>query len=305
MTMPTGAVAPGDVVTISFYVKNSTGSPQAGGRQVFVAFTRSAGGDDFSQSFNTPALGLDGNAQRVTFTASAAPALATGIYLLIDSIPASIDITAVMYEIAATSPDYQDGDSSSWQWDGADGNSTSTEDTSSHVTSGTAQVSMRATAATSGGDSIDGRTEYDIEDIMDALAGVFNGVPTGDIVGGQTITMEAHAEVVAQIDSPAMVLELDDQTFDLNMGAGADSIMIIGLVLVAQQDQEQAQRLLWRFLSRRPTSGLLRIKSALEEDQTLGGLVSYAILTTVRNIGVITYSGVDYLGAELVIEVVS
>lgn len=302
---PTGVVAPGDIVTISFYIKNSTGGAIASGKTVFIGYTRSAGGDVFPENFNTPAIGVNGNVQRVTFTTAAAPALATGIYLVIDSLPVDIDVTAVMYEPGATSTDYQDGDSTGWTWDGTDGNSASSEDDSAHVTTGTAQVSMRATAATSGGDMNQRGASYDIEDIMEALADVFNGVPTGDIIGGQTITMEAHAEVVAQIDSPAIVLELDDQTFDLNMGGGADSLTVIALALVAQQDQEAAQRLLWRFLSRKPSSGLLRLKTALEEDQTLGGLVSYAVLTGVRNIGVITYSGVDYLGAEMVIEVMS
>jgi hypothetical protein len=66
-----------------------------------------------------------------------------------------------------------------------------------------------------------------------------------------------------------------------------------------------AQRALWRFLSRKESSGVARLKQALEADQTLGGLVSYAVMTNVRNIGIVTYNGVDYLGAELIIEVVS
>jgi hypothetical protein len=48
-----------------------------------------------------------------------------------------------------------------------------------------------------------------------------------------------------------------------------------------------------------------KIKAALEADQTLGGLVSYAHMTGVRRIGNVVYNDVAYLGAELPIEVMS
>jgi hypothetical protein len=146
---------------------------------------------------------------------------------------------------------------------------------------------------------------YDIGEIMDALASVFDGVETGDEIGGVAITLECHPEVTGQVEPPAIVLELDDQSWDLNMGHGADSFAIIALALVQFQDSDNAQRALWAFLSRKASAGAVRLKAALEADQTLGGLVSYAIMTGVRNIGIITYNGVDYLGAELLIEVVS
>jgi hypothetical protein len=149
------------------------------------------------------------------------------------------------------------------------------------------------------------RADYDIGQVMDALAAVFNGVETGDEIDGVAITLECQAEVGGQVDVPAVVLELDDQTWDLNMGSGADSLGIVAVVLVQYQEAEGAQRALWSFLSRKEGSGFLRLKAALEADQTLGGLVSYAIMTTVRNIGIITYGNVDYLGAEMIIEVVS
>lgn len=175
------------------------------------------------------------------------------------------------------------------------------------ATSGTAAIGFSASATHSGGD--DGIPQegaaYEIEQIMEALAAVFNGVATGDEINGTAVTLECHPEVVGQIDPPSIVLELDDLNWDLNMAAGADGWTVVALALVSYQDMEGAQRALWRFLSRKATSGVARLKGALEEDQTLGGLVHYAIMTNVRNIGVITYNGVDYLGAELIIEVVS
>lgn len=147
--------------------------------------------------------------------------------------------------------------------------------------------------------------DYDIGQVMDALAATFNALATGDQVGGVAVTLECHAEVTGQIDPPSLVLELDDQEWDLNMGHGADSLRIVALALIQHQDSESSQRALWSFLSRKTGSGMLRLKTALEANSTLGGLVSYALLTGVRNIGLHTYNGINYVGAELIIEVMS
>lgn len=148
-------------------------------------------------------------------------------------------------------------------------------------------------------------TSYEIGEIMDALAGTFNGVATGDELAGVATTVSCQAEVPAQVSVPAVVLEIDDLDWDLNMGAGADGFTVLATVLVQVQDLAGAQREMWRFLSRRNTSGVARLKAALESNKTLNGLVSYAIFSRVRSIGTIKYNAVDYLGAELIIEIVS
>lgn len=317
---PTGVCAPGDVLTVSAHVQ---GPSVLGTKTIYAAFTRSAGGDDFSQTFT---VSLDTSVKRPAATVTA-PANATGIYLLFDGVPANTVMAAVMYEPGASSATYEDGDSSGWSWTGVAGDSASAENSGeSHVTTGTAIVSMSATATVStsrgtagtarvlmsltavasGGDESDATgADYDIEQVMTALAATFDGMPTGDVIGGQTITIQCAPDVPAQVEPPTVVLELDGLNYDLNMGGGADSLPVAAIVLVAYQDQEGAQRLLWRFLSRKPTSGLMRLKGALEANQTLGGLVSYAIITGVRNIGTVNYDGVDYLAAELSIEVMS
>ena len=119
--------AAGDVITVSFDIKNNTAADIASGRQVFIAYTRSAGGDVFPESFNTAALGVVGHVQRASFTCAAAPALATGIYLIIDQLnTAGIEVTAVLYEKVNAVDTYFDGDTTNGSWDGADGNSVST-----------------------------------------------------------------------------------------------------------------------------------------------------------------------------------
>lgn len=139
--------------------------------------------------------------------------------------------------------------------------------------------------------------------MADALAGVFDGLATGDEFGGVAETFNAYAEVVDQISEPALVLELDDLTWDETMGDGEDTFTFIMTCLVDSQDNEGSQRALRYFLSRAGGTG--RLKAALKADQTLGGLVSYAHMRTVRRFGLITYGGVQYLGAEIPIEIVS
>ena len=66
---------------------------------------------------------------------------------------------------------------------------------------------------------------------------------------------------------------------------------------------EGGQRILRAALS---TGGVgTRLKDALDEDKTLGGLVSYAEISGTRRIGTVPYAGSEYVGAEIVIEVVA
>lgn len=146
---------------------------------------------------------------------------------------------------------------------------------------------------------------YDIGEVMDALAATFHNVATGDVINSVPITLECYAEVPDQIQPPSIVLELDSQRFDLNMASGADSFNVVALALVQFADSDSAQRALWSFLSRKPTSGIFRMRTVLESNQTLNGLVSYAVMGNVRDTGLVTFNGVQYLGAEIVIEVMS
>jgi len=144
---------------------------------------------------------------------------------------------------------------------------------------------------------------YDLNAIFDELAAVFDGIATGDVVSGTALTLSAYSEVPGQVTVPALVLELDDLAWDVTMGRGADAWTIVGTALVSFADQANAQRKLRSFLS--ADGGAGRIKAALEAEKSLGGLVSYVQLSGARRVGKITYNGVDYLGCELVFEVMS
>jgi hypothetical protein len=121
---PTGVCSPGDQLVVSLYQQAPTA---LGNKTVYCAFTRSAGGDDFSQTFST---NLTGSVVRTTFSATA-PANATGVYLLLDGVSADVVMTGVMYEPGTVDGGYADGDTSGWAWDGTDGNSTSSESVAS------------------------------------------------------------------------------------------------------------------------------------------------------------------------------
>jgi len=146
---------------------------------------------------------------------------------------------------------------------------------------------------------------YDLNAVFDALAATWNNLTTGDAYGAVAEKLTCYAEVVGQVNVPAVVLELDDLDWDLNMADGADAFTIVATILIKTQETKGAQRALRRFLSRSPGAGVAKLKKALKDNQTLGGLVSYADMTTVRRVGLINYDAVDYQGAELVIEVVS
>lgn len=144
---------------------------------------------------------------------------------------------------------------------------------------------------------------YDLNAVAAALAAVFNNLDTGETLGGVPLTLNAYADVMGQIEVPALVLELDDLVWDETMGAGSDSFTFLAHLLVETQDEQVGQARLRSFMSR--DGGMGKIKAALEADQTLGGLVSYAHMTGVRRIGNVVYNDVAYLGAELPIEVMS
>jgi hypothetical protein len=117
--------APGDVFTVSFYQHNGSAAFQFS-RTAYIGYTRSSGGDTFPETFNTGSLGDIGAVLRTSFTTAAAPANATGIYVLWDSLAVGLGMTGVLLEKVSALDVYGDGDVPGWTWDGSAGNSSST-----------------------------------------------------------------------------------------------------------------------------------------------------------------------------------
>lgn len=150
---PAASCAPGDVFTVSFYQHNGSAAFQFG-RTVYIGYTRSAGGDTFPETFNTGTLGDIGAVARTSFTTAAAPANATGIYVLWDSLAVGLGMTAVLLEKVSALDTYADGDTPGWVWDGADGNSTSSE--APATAEGTADLGLDLAVAAAGAAQHDG-----------------------------------------------------------------------------------------------------------------------------------------------------
>lgn len=143
---------------------------------------------------------------------------------------------------------------------------------------------------------------YDLNAIADALEARFEGVSMFQ-VNGLDVPLNVTSEVDGQVQIPALVILLDDIDWDLTFQRGADAFTFLVQVLLQSADSEGGQRILRSALS---TGGVgTRIKDLLNQDKTLGGLVSYADMAGTRRIGNIQYSGIDYVGAEILIEVVA
>lgn len=124
---PTGLITPGGTYTLSMYVRNNNGLA-ANNKTLFLAWKRSAGGDDFSTTtlVNLPANSIT----RVEIT-GVAVALANSAYLVLDGMNAVAGVgdraTAALYEaVAGPAGTYFDGNSANSTWDGTPHNSTST-----------------------------------------------------------------------------------------------------------------------------------------------------------------------------------
>jgi hypothetical protein len=145
-------------------------------------------------------------------------------------------------------------------------------------------------------------TSYDLNAIADALRDRFQGLAT-DTYGGVARTLSTYSEPPDNVSTPALAIELDEVTYDVTMGRGADVLRFLAYLVVDASDSPEGQRLVRRILS---SGGLAHsLKDKLEEDVTLGGLVSYAHMAGTRTIGTITYNSVDYQGATLEIQVVT
>lgn len=86
-------------------------------------------------------------------------------------------------------------------------------------------------------------------------------------------------------------------TYNVDLDSSVDVNLVVTL-LVNTVITDAAEERLERFVA---TDGPESVKAALDGDPTLGGIAHYAIITEVRQYGLVNYSGSDYLGCELAI----
>lgn len=123
---PTVPCAPGDQFTVSFYTRNDSAAFQFG-HTVYISYTTSGHGEQFPETFTTANVDI-GAVARSSKVANVAlvPADATGIFLIMDSYPAGITQSAVLFEKVGALDSYFDGTFPNCSWDGATDLSAST-----------------------------------------------------------------------------------------------------------------------------------------------------------------------------------
>jgi hypothetical protein len=131
----------------------------------------------------------------------------------------------------------------------------------------------------------------DIPTIRTALKAAVNTIP------------QLHADDLRDSPNVPCAIILPDAPFDFDLTLdGAVWPKFLVTLLVAYTDTGSAQAEMDRYLS---SDGPSSVKTALEQDRTLGGAVSSCSVTELRSYGVIQLrdGGVRYLAAELVVEV--
>ncbi|HEX6969858.1 MAG TPA: hypothetical protein VF174_13760 [Micromonosporaceae bacterium] len=106
--------------------------------------------------------------------------------------------------------------------------------------------------------------------------------------------------VPGQVNPPAAVIAPDSISFDSTMARGSDDFVFIVYLIVGTAVDRIGQDKLDGYLA---GSGASSVKAAIEADESLGGVANFARVSGVRQYGLIEYAGVQYIGAEFVVEV--
>jgi hypothetical protein len=105
--------------------------------------------------------------------------------------------------------------------------------------------------------------------------------------------------VPAVVNPPHAFVKRRTTTFGVSMD-GEDDTTFAVTVLVSWADQVAAQKALDGFLA---STGATSIKAAIDADPTLDGIVDYAHATLVEEERITLVNSVEYLAADIVVEV--
>ena len=115
--------------------------------------------------------------------------------------------------------------------------------------------------------------------------------------------LSIYAFVPDSIEPPtAVVGVMSSLEYDSTMARGSDTYNIPIYMYVSRVDAELSQDSLDSYLD---GSGSTSVKSAIEGDTTLGGVVSSARVVEASNYGVYTVNSIDYLGVEFSVEIIT
>lgn len=116
-------------------------------------------------------------------------------------------------------------------------------------------------------------------------------------------TLRTYATVPGTISTPAAIVSPDpSELADYEQAQSSDLVLwYVRVVLLAGMvNLATAQNTMDDLLS---TTSDTSVVAAVRSDPTLGGLVEWAEVKTAQRYGTLSYSGVDYLGVELSVEI--
>jgi hypothetical protein len=111
---------------------------------------------------------------------------------------------------------------------------------------------------------------------------------------------QVYATVPGQINPPAGVIRRRSGPRPSTLGATNHDYTFTVTVLTSLADDKSAQLKLDEFLS---GDGAASVMEAIDEDPTLNGVVDYAQVSDIEEDRVVEVAGVNYIGADVVIEV--
>lgn len=114
--------------------------------------------------------------------------------------------------------------------------------------------------------------------------------------------LRVYDTIEGLVELPAAVIYPDMIRFDSTMGRGSDEMVFIVALAVAATVDRVAQDALDGYLD---GSGATSVKAAIDGGTTLGGIVSFARVSGVRNYGEIRVGQTTQWGADFVIEVLT
>ena len=133
----------------------------------------------------------------------------------------------------------------------------------------------------------------DITAIRTALAASVQGV-TGLRTDGQARDAVNPPCCVILPGSPLM-------TYAVTMDGCVDMNLNVLVIISDAAPVEKTQRALDTYLSAGASATIASVATAIESNNTLGGLIDYIQSVTVGNYGRIEYSGVTYFGARIAV----
>lgn len=132
-----------------------------------------------------------------------------------------------------------------------------------------------------------------IEDIREGLAAAIRAV--------EGLQAEPYARDIASVPV-AMVGGPDPLEFDKTFGRGHDDYVFPVIIFSSRTVEEVGQHTLDAYLD---PFGPLSVKTAIEADSTLGGVVEDLRVESAREYGPHDINGVTYLGAVLVVAIMA